>query len=198
MPVSIEREVMPGIKFWVDSSPPSVIIPVTAMRDLTDEQIGQAARALIDEAYYAQALEESERLCGNVEGSGSHEWLLDASSRRIRALLEPFAGRNARIDRALDFFHKADARQAAKQAQARRYAHPRLSPQQVIRREVKAHYEQWFMQIGRRDGFHCQACRATTDLEIDHQIAVANGGANDLEKMQLLCGNCNRSKSDKE
>jgi hypothetical protein len=69
------------------------------------------------------------------------------------------------------------------------------SPQ--IRKEIRDNYDRYFMALGRRDGFHCQQCQTTYDLTIDHVVAVINGGINDLDKMQLLCGGCNSRKSDK-
>lgn len=68
----------------------------------------------------------------------------------------------------------------------------------IIRNEIAANYESHFMKIGRRDGFHCQHCNATTNIQIDHIQPVSKGGNNDLTNLQLLCGSCNIKKSDKE
>lgn len=39
----------------------------------------------------------------------------------------------------------------------------------------------------------------TTDrLELDHILAVANGGGNEGSNLLFLCQDCNRSKSDKD
>jgi HNH endonuclease len=47
-----------------------------------------------------------------------------------------------------------------------------------------------------RDGGRCIECRATFDLQYDHVLPVALGGATTLENLQLLCADCNRRKSD--
>lgn len=50
--------------------------------------------------------------------------------------------------------------------------------------------------IWTRDEGRCRSCGATTELQFDHIIPVAKGGSNNSENLQILCGPCNRSKSD--
>jgi 5-methylcytosine-specific restriction endonuclease McrA len=45
-----------------------------------------------------------------------------------------------------------------------------------------------------RDGGRCVECDATFDLQFDHVIPVAMGGATSEQNLQLLCGGCNREK----
>jgi hypothetical protein len=45
-----------------------------------------------------------------------------------------------------------------------------------------------------RDGGSCVDCGSNFDLQYDHVIPVALGGATSLSNLQLLCGDCNRSK----
>jgi len=45
-----------------------------------------------------------------------------------------------------------------------------------------------------RDGGRCVECEATFDLQFDHVIPVAMGGATSEQNLQLLCGPCNRDK----
>jgi 5-methylcytosine-specific restriction endonuclease McrA len=47
-----------------------------------------------------------------------------------------------------------------------------------------------------RDGQRCLECGSSEVLQFDHIIPVALGGATSLENLQILCGDCNRSKSD--
>ena len=68
------------------------------------------------------------------------------------------------------------------------------SLQDDIRKELQRHYAKFFMYIGRRDGFHCQQCHTTTNLQIDHIRPVAKGGDNTIENLQLLCQGCNNKK----
>jgi hypothetical protein len=46
-----------------------------------------------------------------------------------------------------------------------------------------------------RDGGKCAECGSTFDLQYDHVIPVALGGATTVENLQLLCADCNRQKS---
>lgn len=55
-------------------------------------------------------------------------------------------------------------------------------------------------EILKRDGYRCRYCgRSGRDvvLEVDHVIAVANGGSDDADNLVTSCGDCNAGKSDK-
>ncbi len=45
-----------------------------------------------------------------------------------------------------------------------------------------------------RDGGRCGQCGSNFDLQYDHVIPVALGGATTSENLQLLCADCNREK----
>ena len=45
-----------------------------------------------------------------------------------------------------------------------------------------------------RDGGRCADCGSGFDLQYDHVIPVALGGADNAANLQLLCGECNRRK----
>lgn len=51
--------------------------------------------------------------------------------------------------------------------------------------------------VFQRDHYQCQSCGKTqqeTTLEIDHIIAIAAGGCNDISNLQTLCRTCNQQK----
>ena len=50
--------------------------------------------------------------------------------------------------------------------------------------------------VWHRDKGRCVNCDIDKDLQFDHVIPVAKGGGNSAENVQLLCGDCNRQKSD--
>ena len=45
-----------------------------------------------------------------------------------------------------------------------------------------------------RDGGKCAHCGTNFDIQYDHILPVALGGATTIENLQLLCGDCNREK----
>jgi 5-methylcytosine-specific restriction endonuclease McrA len=73
---------------------------------------------------------------------------------------------------------RARAAMTAEQAERRREPIPR-----EVRRVV------W-----ERDGGRCVTCGADFDLQYDHVIPHALGGAGTEANLQLLCGDCNRAK----
>jgi hypothetical protein len=72
-----------------------------------------------------------------------------------------------------------------------------LSPTPRERRAALKQGIRW--QVLKRDGYTCQACGAKAPkvkLEVDHIVAVAQGGGDELENLHALCVACNRGKSD--
>src|SRR6266487_3486825 len=51
--------------------------------------------------------------------------------------------------------------------------------------------------VWNRDGGRCRNCGARLDLQFDHVIPVALGGANTAENIELLCRACNLAKGSK-
>ena len=52
------------------------------------------------------------------------------------------------------------------------------------------------LSVWERDGGRCQRCGADEDLQFDHIVPMAKGGSSTVKNVELLCGNCNRLKSD--
>lgn len=50
-------------------------------------------------------------------------------------------------------------------------------------------------QIRRRDGHRCVICASTVQLEVDHKVALENGGGNDAANLATLCDGCHTIKT---
>ena len=46
-----------------------------------------------------------------------------------------------------------------------------------------------------RDGWKCVVCGATNNLEMDHAVALMNGGSNDITNLFALCHACHVEKT---
>jgi hypothetical protein len=53
------------------------------------------------------------------------------------------------------------------------------------------------MYVWRRDKGECVQCGSKQNLEFDHIIPVSKGGSSTERNIQILCGKCNRRKTDK-
>ena len=51
-------------------------------------------------------------------------------------------------------------------------------------------------EVWRRDRGKCVECGTNRELEYDHIIPISKHGSNTVRNIQLLCGDCNREKSD--
>lgn len=98
----------------------------------------------------------------------------DYSSDDIKALL--FA-RERQHQRQLDHAHAVMAAAGSPAAQKR----------EPIPREVKR-------AVFERDAGKCVECGSTFEIQYDHIIPLAMGGANTVENLQLLCAPCNQTK----
>lgn len=98
--------------------------------------------------------------------------------RDVLALIRDRERRSAqKLDRAHMLLNIDEGRE--QRLQGRRVAIPR-----EVRRAV---FE--------RDEGKCGECGSTFDLQYDHVIPVALGGATTVQNLQLLCADCNRQKS---
>ena len=44
----------------------------------------------------------------------------------------------------------------------------------------------------------CADCGATENLQVDHIVAISNGGSTDIGNLQILCKPCNQKKGGKK
>lgn len=51
--------------------------------------------------------------------------------------------------------------------------------------------------VMRRDGGRCRNCGSEVDIQFDHIYPYSRGGLSTVDNIQLLCGSCNRAKSNK-
>jgi len=66
-----------------------------------------------------------------------------------------------------------------------------VSPQPARRGAIPEDLRQL---VWTRDRGKCQKCGSTTELQFDHIIPIALGGATSEANLQILCGPCNRKK----
>jgi hypothetical protein len=67
-----------------------------------------------------------------------------------------------------------------------------LPYEQTTREAIPSHVRS---EVWRRDRGSCAACGSKSNLQFDHIIPVSRGGATTVQNLQLLCTQCNLSKS---
>lgn len=107
---------------------------------------------------------------------GAYYW--ENSGHQAKDVLALLAERKRRTDRELN---RAHALLAAEQSGTRV---PGREPITASIRQI----------VWERDGGRCVQCQNSFDLQYDHIIPLAWGGANTPENLQLLCASCNQKK----
>ena len=141
----------------------------------------------VDAVRYRQLSTAQQRQPVPVASSGGRVWWWFENAfywesgryreRDVLALIRYRLRRAAhKLDRALMLLNVEEGR--APRARGRREPIPR-----EVRRAV---FE--------RDGGKCALCGSNFDLQYDHVLPVALGGATTIGNLQLLCGDCNREK----
>lgn len=95
--------------------------------------------------------------------------------------------RERRRERKLERAHAALSASEAHEAQTRLDGAGPRATRTAIPRETR-------LAVWERDGGRCVACGAGFDLQYDHVIPLALGGADTVENLQILCAPCNREK----
>jgi 5-methylcytosine-specific restriction endonuclease McrA len=78
---------------------------------------------------------------------------------------------------------------------SRHLSSPWEPPRELSRRkEADRAIGKAFRRIGERDGFYCRTCGIGRNLTVDHILAVANGGTDEDDNLQILCRSHNSAK----
>lgn len=83
---------------------------------------------------------------------------------------------------------------ATAQIPSRPKPQPQPPPQDEWSYERRATTKVMRRAVWDRDGGRCVECGSQFDLQYDHIIPVARGGAHSVENLQILCSTCNQRK----
>lgn len=160
-----------------------ISVPSDQIDDMTNEEIGAAIRELMPQALFLGAVEQADYFYQRHADKIQRPWALDPDDIiEYEPMFRSHTGQNDYIDKALRIIDAYHAYQDAKEQKSGK------------RREIAIDYDSILVALGRRDGFRCQHCRSSDNLQIDHITPLVRGGTNDLHNLQLLCGPCNLRK----
>jgi hypothetical protein len=141
----------------------------------------------VDAVRYRQLSTAQQRQPVAVASSGGRVWwwfenafYWESGRYRERDVLALIRDRQRRAAQKLDRAHMLLNVEEGRAPRARGRREP-------IPREVRR-------AVFERDGGKCAHCGSHFDLQYDHVIPVALGGATTIANLQLLCGDCNREK----
>lgn len=66
--------------------------------------------------------------------------------------------------------------------------------QRTVRGQFQYRRKKIYDELVARDGENCCLCGGRSDLCIDHDIPVSQGGTNDVNNLMILCRSCNSRK----
>lgn len=179
---------------------PMIMIPVSTLDGMSDEDILDAVKGMIDRAWYTQACAYTDSaLQWNINSKDRYKYDIvrwaDEHPEKI-ALMERFKDEDEDIARGLQ--NVADCREFVRQREEEKAKSRAKRPTYPTRKDAQSRYSDLFVKVGRRDGFQCAICKHTgNDLQVDHIHPVSKGGTNDLANLQLLCPSCNMSKGNR-
>jgi len=167
-----------------------VFIPLSSIASLDDDEIMIRIQQMRSHVAFAEALTAADLIVSDSRHASSERSRHKRIERHLDKwqMLHKFKGQNGKVDDALLLLEEVATRSTES------YIHRKQAVQK--RRVITSNYDKIFVALGRRDGFNCQECGVSTDLQIDHIVAVANGGGNEMANPQLLCASCNLAKSD--
>lgn len=147
------------------------------------------------------------------ERLGEDAWLVKERARWLDYNRRNPEKRRASAKIIMARLYKVDPQRFIKRAAAEKQRMLAIDPKAVrlseaARRAAHAvrkagnHSERGLTAVVRRvwgaAGGACGVCKARGALELDHVVAVVNGGTNDETNLQFLCQPCNRSKGAKD
>jgi hypothetical protein len=163
----------------INDDRPCILIPVTDAIWLSEERLARLVHNAIEAAQLVRAVFEASYVIDKAKGYKPSQ-IAKLFPDRTLTDLKKFSGQHDDIDKAIELLENAQTAVAKRKA---------------TRVEVAANYNELFIALGRRDGFHCRSCGdASADLQIDHIYPVSRGGGNEPENLQLLCKDCNMAK----
>jgi tetratricopeptide (TPR) repeat protein len=165
-----------------------VAAPADGSEDAEDVLLVLRGRALELGGMNEAALSTYDEAVGRAGRQRSKGFDAEIAVRFVRARLLLEVGQVDRAQRDLNWIQARDHEYIGLDellvAASRPETSRRGRPNREMRRAV---YE--------RDGGRCAQCGSTFDLQYDHVLPVALGGATTVENLQILCGACNQRKS---
>lgn len=162
------------------SNEPQISIPLSTVQDLTDDQLVESIKGLMDAARKLMIEGYADWVRIHIDGHGLLPLEMIDHPAVVALLITEYRSDAINV-----------ARAAIHKTQQRRQAMPMLKK---VRTQFNRERNRLFDEIAERDGARCAQCGDLERLTVDHIQPIAQGGTNDIGNLQILCHSCNVKK----
>jgi hypothetical protein len=168
----------------------AIVIPYDQIIGMTPEQIGSEVlkHQITARLFYAEWLSQTYTVEANWSyfSSNPDKEELAIKIEEDKVWIQCYADRSENCKNALFIISSFE--------ESERLRKERKVAAVKARRAIRIDYDSIFVRIGKRDGFHCAKCSATSDLQLDHIKPISVGGETIDANLQILCRSCNLEK----
>ena len=162
-----------------------ITVPFYNLNKKPSELLDQKSQEIISTNFLKNSFDEPLRFTFNSISRDTVYWLYESRFYKDNE--------NLKADEVKALLHTRDRLRKARINRAKTIASTPEVPVDGLRRGFVP--EDVRLLVWERDGGKCAKCGSRNELQFDHVIPFSLGGSSTADNLQILCGSCNRTKS---